>query len=155
MSDLEGTPTARPSRARFLAATIIAVVLFVILAGRLFQLQVVDGALYAAQAAAARTVEMPIRAPRGLIFDREGRPIAVNIPSWTLYARPADLPATKSAREAALAQAAGLAGIGVSTILNRLAAFRGSAIRARPARHRYPPQRRAWLQGRQLSRESR
>ncbi|MEO8638574.1 MAG: penicillin-binding transpeptidase domain-containing protein [Chloroflexota bacterium] len=132
MSDLDGTPTLRPSRARFVAATVIAVLLFGILAGRLFQLQVVDGALYAAQAAAARTIEMPIAAPRGLIFDREGRPIAVNIPSWTLYGRPADLPATKSARDAVLAHAADLSGVGLSTVLDRLAAFRGSPFELVP-----------------------
>ncbi len=92
MADLDQVTGVRPSRARFVAAGVIAVTLFGVLGGRLFQLQVVDGARYAAQAVAARTMEMPIRAPRGLIFDREGRPIAVNTPSWTLYARPADLP---------------------------------------------------------------
>ncbi|MBA3688696.1 MAG: penicillin-binding protein 2 [Chloroflexi bacterium] len=132
MSDLEGTTTARPSRARFVAATVIAVLLFGILAGRLFQLQVVDGALYAAQAAAARTIEMPIPAPRGLIFDRQGRPIAVNIPAWTLYGRPADLPATKSARNAVLAQAARLSGVALGSLLDRLAAFRGSPFELVP-----------------------
>jgi penicillin-binding protein 2 len=132
MPDLDDSPTARPSRPRFLAATVIAVLLFGVLGGRLFQLQVLDGARYAAQAVAARTIEMPIRAPRGLIFDRQGRPVAVNVPSWTLYARPADLPATKSARGAALAQAAALTGVGISTILDRLAAFRGSPFELVP-----------------------
>jgi penicillin-binding protein 2 len=132
MDDLEGTPSARPSRARFVAATVIAVLLFGVIAGRLFQLQVVDGALYAAQAAAARTIEMPIPAPRGLIFDREGRPIAVNTPSWTLYARPADLPTSKAARDAVLTRAASLSGVGVRTLIQRLAAFRGSPFELVP-----------------------
>ncbi len=132
MADLEATPTARPSRARFVAATVIGVLLFGVLAGRLFQLQVVDGARYAAQAAAARTIEMPIRSPRGLLFDREGRPIAVNIPSWTLYARPADLPTAKAARDVVLARAAELSGVGLSTLLDRLSAFRGSAFELVP-----------------------
>ena len=126
MADLDTTPTARPSRARFVAAAIIAVILFGVLAGRLFQLQVVDGARYAAQAAAARTIEMPIRASRGLIFDREGRPVAVNTPSWTLYARPADLPTTEAARNAVLARAANLSGLGLAALRQRLDAFRGS-----------------------------
>jgi penicillin-binding protein 2 len=132
MAELEVTPTARPSRARFVAAAVIALLLFGILAGRLFQLQVVDGARYAAQAAAARTIEMPIRAPRGLIFDREGRPVAVNVPSWTLYGRPADLPTAKSARAAVLARAASLSGVELSTVLERLAAFRGSPFELVP-----------------------
>ncbi|MEX2137299.1 MAG: penicillin-binding transpeptidase domain-containing protein [Chloroflexota bacterium] len=132
MADLEGTPDARPSRARFVAATVIAVLLFGVLAGRLFQLQVVDGSRYAAQAVAGRTIEMPIRASRGLIFDREGRPIAVNTPSWTLYGRPADLPTTKSARDAVLARAARLSGVDLSTLLRRLVAFRGSPFELVP-----------------------
>jgi penicillin-binding protein 2 len=126
MADVAGMPTTRPSRARFVAATVIAVLLFGLLVGRLFQLQVVDGARYAAQAVAARTIEMPIRASRGLIFDREGRPIAVNTPSWTLYARPADLPAAASARDAVLVRAASLSGVGLSALRQKLGAFRGS-----------------------------
>ncbi len=132
MADLEGTPPARPSRARFVAATVIAVLLFGVLAGRLFQLQVVDGSRYAAQAVAGRTILMPIRAARGLVFDREGRPIAVNTPSWTLYARPADLPTTESARAAVLARAARLSGVSLSALLQLLAAFRGSPFELVP-----------------------
>ena len=117
---------ARPSRARFVAAAMIAVVLFSLLGGRLFQLQVVDGARYAAQAAAARTVEMPIPASRGLIFDREGRPLAVNTPSWTLYARPADLPASEADRTVVLARAASASGLSLAALQQRLTAFQGS-----------------------------
>jgi penicillin-binding protein 2 len=132
MAEMDAMPTARPSRARFLAAAIIAVILFGVLAGRLFQLQVLDGAVYAAQAAAARTVEMPIRAARGLIFDREGRPVAVNTPSWTLFARPADLPTTESARGAVLARAATLSSVPLGPLQERLAAYRGSPFELVP-----------------------
>ena len=61
------------------------------LGGRLFQLQVVNGDEFARRAAADRTVMCRSRAAR-LIFDREGRPVAVNGPSWTVKVRPADLP---------------------------------------------------------------
>ena len=132
MADFEGTPLGRPSRARFVAATVLAVLLFGVLAGRLFQLQVVEGSRYAAQAVAARTIEMPIRASRGLIFDREGRPIAVNTPSWTLYGRPADLPATEAARDAVLARAARISEVSLSTLLQRLESFRGSPFELVP-----------------------
>jgi penicillin-binding protein 2 len=103
-----------------------------VLGSRLFQLQVLDGAGYAAQAAAARTVEVPIRAARGLIFDREGRPVAVNTPSWTLYARPADLPTTESARSTVLARAATLSAVPLSPLQQRLAAYRGSPFELVP-----------------------
>ncbi len=104
----------------------VAVLLFGVLGGRLFQLQVIDGAKYAARAVAARTVVVPIRAPRGLIFDREGRPMAVNTPSWTLYARPADLPKGEDDRTGVLTRAARLTGVDVAAMRQRLAAFSGS-----------------------------
>jgi penicillin-binding protein 2 len=126
MADLEAVPTIRPSRARFVAASVAAILLFGLLAGRLFQLQIVQGSHYAAQAVAARTIEVPIPAPRGLIFDRNGRPIAVNVPAWTLYARPADLPTGEAARADVLERAAALSGIEVSVVRQRLAAFNGS-----------------------------
>lgn len=109
-----------------MALTLTAVVLFGALAGRLFQLQVVDGDRYAARAAAARTIEMPIRAPRGLIFDREGRPLAVNTPSWTVYARPSDLPEDAPTKTWVLLRTARIAGIDLSVLRERLAAHTGS-----------------------------
>jgi penicillin-binding protein 2 len=126
MADLESGPTPPPSRARFLAASVIAVLLFGVLGGRLYQLQVVDGAKYAAQAVAARTLEVPIRAPRGLIFDRMGRPLAVNMPSWTLYARPADLPKDAAQLDAVLSRVATLCSVQLSALREQLAGFSGS-----------------------------
>jgi penicillin-binding protein 2 len=135
MANREGAPPPERSRARFVAATVVAVLLFGVLGGRLFQLQVVDGARYAARAVAARTVEVPIPAPRGLIFDREGRPIAVNTPSWTLYARNADLPKDESARAEVLGRAAQLSGVDVTVLRQRLAAFSGSPFDLVPLAH--------------------
>ncbi|MDP9468427.1 MAG: penicillin-binding protein 2 [Chloroflexota bacterium] len=126
LNGLESGAPAQRSRARFVAMSVTAVVLFGVLGGRLFQLQVVEGARYAARAVAARTVEVPIRAPRGLIFDREGRPIAVNTATWTLYARPADLPEDEATRAAVLERAGQLSGLDVSVLRDRLAAFSGS-----------------------------
>ena len=81
MADLnDGRVDLRRSRGRFVAFSVAAAVLFVALGGRLFQLQVVNGEEYARRAAADRTVEVPIPAPRGLVFDRAGRPLAVNTP---------------------------------------------------------------------------
>ena len=127
MSDLNGREHRPPaSRGRFVALSVATAVLFGVLAGRLFQLQVVDGDRYAARAAAARTVEMPIRAPRGLIFDREGRPVAVNTPSWTVYARPADLPDDAVERSWVLMRTARIAGADISILRQRVAAHAGS-----------------------------
>src|SRR5207249_3623746 len=96
------------------------------LGGRLFQMQVLNGTLYADRAVAARTVAVPVKAPRGLIFDRAGRPVAVNVPSWTVEAVPADLPSDAKARDALLARVASSTGSQVATLQQRLKAFHGS-----------------------------
>ncbi len=125
MADLnDGRVDLHRSRGRFVAFSALAALLLVALGGRLFQLQVVNGDVYAGRAAADRTVEVPIPAPRGLIFDRDGRPIAVSVPSWTVKVRPADLPAADRSR--VLSRVAVLTGADRSTLRARLDAFSGS-----------------------------
>jgi penicillin-binding protein 2 len=125
MADLnDGRVDLQRSRGRFVAFSVAAALLLVALGGRLFQLQVVNGEVYAGRAAADRTVEVPIPAPRGLIFDRAGRPIAVSVPSWTVKVRPADLPTADRSR--VLSRVAALTGAERATLRARLEAFSGS-----------------------------
>jgi len=136
MADLNDGRTDLPrSGPRFVALSVVAVLIFGLLGGRLFQLQVLDGARYAARAAAIRTIEQPLRAPRGLIYDREGRPLAVNTPGWILEARPADLPADASARAWVLLRASRVVGVDVSVLQDRLRAFKGSPYELVPLVH--------------------
>jgi penicillin-binding protein 2 len=125
MADLnDGRVDLRRSRPRFIAFSVAAALLLMALGGRLFQLQVVNGEVYADRVAADRTVEVPLPAPRGLIFDRTGRPVAVSVPSWTVKVRPADLP--DAARGRVLARVAELVGMERTTLRARLDAFTGS-----------------------------
>ena len=127
MADLnEGRIDLPRSRARLIAFALTAALLFTLLGGRLFQMQVLNGTLYADRAVAARTVELALKAPRGLIFDRTGRPIAVNVPSWTVEAIPADLPVDARARDVVLARVASSTGSRAATLRQRLNAFHGS-----------------------------
>ena len=107
-----------------MAFGVAAVIMLMALGGRLFQLQVVNGDEYARRAAADRTVEVLLPAPRGLLFDRGGRPLAVNMPSWTVKVRPADLPDGDQTR--ILSRAATLTGGDYSVMRERLDAFVGS-----------------------------
>jgi len=120
----DGRVDLRRSRARFIAFSVAAMLIFTALGGRLFQLQVVSGEEYARRAAADRTVEVPVPAPRGLIFDRAGRPLAVNTPSWTVKVRPADLP--EGERRRVISRVARLTGFRASILHDRLDAFQGS-----------------------------
>ena len=125
MADLnDGRVDLHRSSARFIAFSVAAALLLVALGGRLFQLQVVNGEVYAERAAADRTVEVPIPAARGLIFDRAGRPVAVGVPSWTVKIRPADLP--EADRFRVLTRLAQLTGAERGRLRARLDAFRGS-----------------------------
>ena len=125
MADLnDGRVDLHRSPARFVAFSVAAVLLLLALGGRLFQLQVVNGELYAGRVAADRTVEVPVPAPRGLIFDRAGRPLAVSVPSWTVKIRPADLPGTDEFR--ILSRIAEVTAADRATLRARLAAFSGS-----------------------------
>ena len=125
MADLnDGRVDLHRSPGRFVAFSLAAVLLLMALGGRLFQLQIVNGEMYAARVAAVRTVEVPIPAPRGLIFDRAGRPVAVSVPSWTVKVRPADLPPTARAR--VLGRISELTGVERPLLRSRLDAFHGS-----------------------------
>ena len=125
MADLnDGRVDLQRSSSRFITFGVAAAVLLLALGGRLFQLQVVNGDEYARRAAADRTVEVPLPAPRGLIFDRSGRPLAVNTPSWTVKVRPADLPDGDRIR--ILSRVAALTGGDLSVMRERLDAFVGS-----------------------------
>ena len=51
---------------------IVIVLILVVYAGRLFKLQIIEGAYYQAQADENRFITISIPAPRGIIYDRNG-----------------------------------------------------------------------------------
>ena len=78
--------------ARFAVFGLVIAIVVGLLTTRLFYLQVVQGGYYAGLAEENRQQTQPIRSARGLIYDRAGRPLAINIPSYVVRIRPADLP---------------------------------------------------------------
>ena len=70
----------------------LAILIFILLTARVFYLQVVKGAHYADLSRENRTRYMVVKAPRGLVFDRNGKKLVSNVPSFDLVAAPADLP---------------------------------------------------------------
>jgi penicillin-binding protein 2 len=65
---------------------------FVALGGRLAQLQLVEQETYQEQASDFTHRNRLELAPRGLIFDRAGRPVAENVRTWAVQVVPAGLP---------------------------------------------------------------
>jgi penicillin-binding protein 2 len=73
-------------------ALIFATILFVaffILIWRLFDLTIIQGHAFRALADSNRTRELIIHAPRGILFDRTGKPLVANIPQYRLL-KPCD-----------------------------------------------------------------
>jgi penicillin-binding protein 2 len=68
---------------RLTAAQYIILAVFLVLAYRLWQLQVMRSDYYSLAAERNHTREIPVLAPRGKILDRNGRTIVDNYPSFT------------------------------------------------------------------------
>jgi penicillin-binding protein 2 len=87
---------------RFVAFGIAVVIGVSGLTARLFYLQVTHVEEFVQQATQNRSVAQAIPSPRGLVYDRAGRPLVVNEPSFAIKIRPANLPESK--RDAVVAQ---------------------------------------------------
>jgi len=77
--------------ARLKGLSYAAAVLFVLLAGRLYFLQVVEYERYLGLAENNRLRIRPVRAPRGQILDRHGRALADTEPAFDLVCTPVDV----------------------------------------------------------------
>ena len=92
---LDDRPQRSRQPARFVAFGLVILIAVTGLTARLFYLQIIDGGRFATLSARNRTVEEAIPAPRGLIYDRAGRVLVTNVPTFAVKLRPADLPQTQ------------------------------------------------------------
>ncbi|RMF80624.1 MAG: penicillin-binding protein 2 [Chloroflexi bacterium] len=77
-------------RLTFFYGVIFAV--FLLFSLRLYQFQFVDRQDFLIAEEDNRISELPIPAPRGVIFDRYDRPLAINVPAFNVTIVPAELP---------------------------------------------------------------
>ncbi|MEO8625453.1 MAG: penicillin-binding protein 2 [Candidatus Limnocylindrales bacterium] len=77
---------------RFGVFGLIIVLVVGALTTRLFYMQAVQGGYYSDLAAQNQNKTVTIKSARGIIYDRNGRELAINVPSYVAYIRPADLP---------------------------------------------------------------
>ncbi len=89
---LDSRPRSVRRLSRFLTFALVIVLAVGGLTARLFYLQIVDGGRFATLATRNRTVLEAVQSPRGLIYDRSGRPLVTNVPTFAVKLRPADLP---------------------------------------------------------------
>jgi penicillin-binding protein 2 len=65
-------------------ASVLLTATFAVLIGKFFQTQVLQNAQYVLQSEENRLREVPLPAPRGIIYDRTGRVIAENLPGYSV-----------------------------------------------------------------------
>ncbi|HJX39331.1 MAG TPA: penicillin-binding protein 2 [Anaerolineae bacterium] len=82
----------RRQNLKVIAFRAFVVLAFAVLALQSWQLQIVQGGQYLEQADRNRFRLQSIDAPRGVIYDRDGRLLAGNVPSFAVSIVPADLP---------------------------------------------------------------
>ena len=82
-------------RLTFLQGVILAV--FLLFSLRLYQLQLINQEDALLRADENRLSELPLGAPRGVIFDRFGEPLALNVPAFNVTIVPAALPGEEEA----------------------------------------------------------
>jgi penicillin-binding protein 2 len=91
---IDRRPTAERRFSRFIVFGLAVILGVGTLTARLFYLQITNGSEYSAISTKQRTVLEPIPAPRGYIYDRAGRLLVKNVPTFAVKIRPSDLPNT-------------------------------------------------------------
>src|SRR6185437_15692746 len=80
--DMSFHPNEVARRGRFVSAALA--VLFVLLLGAFFRTQIVENSRYALQSEENRLREVPLPAPRGIIYDRHNEVLAENVPGYSV-----------------------------------------------------------------------
>jgi penicillin-binding protein 2 len=100
-SDLDETRVvgSAVSGGRLKVFRVIVFVFFALLAARVFYLQIAKGGYYSELSRENRVRAIVIKAPRGIIYDRNGEKLVNNVPSFDLIAIPADIPKDQNERK--------------------------------------------------------
>jgi len=98
---------------RIVVFQFLVAVSFAVLVGQLWRLQILHTAGYQSQADSNRFRLVAVDAPRGVIYDRLGRLLVRNIPSYTISIVPAALPEDEQGRRVVLARLGKLLGMPV------------------------------------------
>jgi len=98
----------------------LALVVLLILGGRIIYLNIVKGAYYQEVAQENKIRSIVIKAPRGKIFDRFGAMLVNNVPSLDVVMIPADLPGDETQFKATIETLAGILNMNSGEIIVRL-----------------------------------
>ncbi|MGH8933331.1 MAG: penicillin-binding protein 2 [Egibacteraceae bacterium] len=121
---------AESTRVRLAVLALLVLIVFVLLVGRLWFLQVMAGARYAvaAEGNAVRTIS--VEAPRGRLLDRHGDPIVRNRYAQVVSVQPAEIP--RGRVDQVLADLADLLGMEPGELKQRMESSRVGPFRPKP-----------------------
>jgi penicillin-binding protein 2 len=88
--------------------TVLVLTGFLVIIGQLWYLQVLEGGRFLDASEKNRMRVRPVAAPRGILFDRHGRPLVDNRPAFTLSIIPRELDREPERRDAVLGRVASL-----------------------------------------------
>lgn len=106
-------------RGRLYFLRLLILVIFSLLLYRVYWLQQTRGPELQAQAQENRFAILRENAPRGVIFDRNGQALAVNLPSFNVTITPAFLPRNESERKAVYERLSLLTGVPVTNTVQQ------------------------------------
>lgn len=86
----------------------IVFLFFILLGARVFYLQIARGEYYSELSRENRIRAIAIKAPRGIIYDRNGKKLVNNVPSFDLIAIPADFPKDQGEKAKVIEDTAGI-----------------------------------------------
>jgi penicillin-binding protein 2 len=121
---LGDAPDGGHSGARYVGFGLAVILAVSGLAARLFYLEIANGTPVEVAAAARSAVIEQIPAERGVVYDRTGRPLVLNVPAFVVRIRPAELPSSRRAE--VVARLAALTGMDQADINAALDANAGS-----------------------------
>ena len=87
--------SAMTSKKRLIFFFAVVTVMFIVLALRLGQIQIIKADDYSSQALRQQTRDVPITAKRGNIYDTNNKPLAINQSMNTIWVRPSDVKAAE------------------------------------------------------------
>lgn len=115
---LNGSSSKNRRMGRLVIFQVLIIVTFLVLVGRIYQIQFLERDIYVAQARENRLDTVCTPATRGIIVDRNERPLAVNVASANVVVVPALLPDDEAETLRQMEHLAGLINIPLSGILN-------------------------------------
>ncbi len=121
---LEERVAAQRRPLRFLAFGLAVLVGMTVLTGRLAYMQLANGSQYIQRTDPNHIVAEAVPSTRGLIYDRAGRLLVTNIPSFAVKIRPGDLPVSQ--RATVVTRLSGLLGMSATDIRTAIDANPGS-----------------------------